>query len=255
MKQDVGADRKSGAKRFYKAASTRALGDGHSVVLDGRAVRTPGGATLVLPTAGLASAIAAEWDAQGATVEPATMPLTRLAATTIDRVMPAPATVADELAAWGGSDLVCYRADSPVSLAERQRLRWQPLVDWARQRHRAALAVTSGVMPVEQPERAVAALRGALHGFDACALMTVHAVTLGTGSLVVALALADGRLTGQEAFEAGALEDLYALEVWGEDAAARRALLALNAEILAAQRFHALSRPDRGSLAGRDGKG
>ena len=231
-------------KRFYRDCGVAPGERGVLVTLDGRAMTTPKRAALDLPTRALARAIAAEWAAQGEEVDPASMPLTRLAATAIDRVAAErPAGVAD-LAAYGGSDLVCYRAEAPRALVERQHEVWQPLVRWFATRHGAMLAVTRGIVPIGQPEPAVAALRRVLDAMDDFETAAVFAVAVSTGSLIVALALLDGRLTGREAFEAGCLDDLYALETWGEDREARDRLDRLRDDILAVERFLGLLRAE-----------
>ena len=229
-------------KRFYDDCSVAPGERGVLVTLDGRAAKTPGRAALELPTRALARAVATEWSAQGEDVEPASMPLTRLAATAIDRVAAErPATTAG-LIAYGASDLICYRAEAPPALVERQRAAWRPLVLWAAERHGATLSTTHGIVPIEQPAPAAAALRRVLDALDDFETAAVFSVAAATGSLIVALALMDGRLTGREAFEAGCLDDLHALDVWGEDWEARDRLNRLAADILAAERFLGLLR-------------
>ena len=145
-------------KRFYQSAG---IGEGapHPVLLDGRAVKTPAGGTLAAPVKPLAEAIAAEWNAQGERIEPATMPLTRLANTIIDGVAPNPEPIADEIVKYLGSDLVCYRADAPEGLVAAQARHWDPVLAWTREAHGARFVLSEGVMFVAQPESAVAAAR------------------------------------------------------------------------------------------------
>ncbi|MGY8997024.1 MAG: ATP12 family chaperone protein [Alphaproteobacteria bacterium] len=229
-------------KRFYKTCAS-AIGEGGFVVtLDDRPVRTPARAVLTVPTAGLADAIAREWDGQGEEVKPLTMPLMRLATTAIDRVATQRGAILDDLAAYGGSDLLCYRAEQPRELVERQSAQWQPLIDWAASEHDAILAVTGSLVAVQQPEPALRALRQPLEALDSFSLVSSHTVTSSTGSLVVALALLAGRIDGKTAFELGALDDLYALEVWGEDKEARERLNGVQGTILAAEHLLALVR-------------
>ena len=159
------------------------------------------------------------------------------------------------LSAYGRSDLVCFRADHPEALVERQTACWQPLVNWIALRHDAVLAVTTGVMPLEQPRAAVLALERVLDPLDCFHLVVLHTVATQTGSLVIALALLAGRLTGEEAFSAGALDDLWSLETWGRDAEAERALEARKTDILAAERFLRHLRDGDTSLAGSHGSG
>ena len=229
-------------KRFYKTCAVKPDEAGYIVTLDDRPVRTPARAVLTVPTPALAQAIAEEWDGQGEKVEPFTMPLMRLATTALDRVANRRDAILDDLASYGGSDLVCYRAQHPRELVERQNIHWQPLVDWVASEHDALLAVTSGLVAVPQPEPALKALRRPLEALDPFALVAAHTVTSSTGSLVITLALLAGRIDGRQAFELGTLDDLYALEVWGEDKEARERLDGLQGTILAAERMLALAR-------------
>src|SRR5881392_2104003 len=144
-------------KRVYKQAAARAAEGGWGVALDGRPMRTPARHELVVPSAALAEAIAAEWDAQQDDIRPATMPLTRLAATAIDRTRAQRDLVIAETANYAGTDLVCYRAERPPELIARQQAEWQPLLDWAMQRYDASLAVTNGVLPQPQSPAALKA--------------------------------------------------------------------------------------------------
>src|ERR1051325_1432654 len=148
-------------KRFYENA---AIGDGppYAVLLDGRVVKTPAGGTLAASSAAVAQAIAAEWNAQGERIDPATMPLTRLANTVIDGVAPNPQPVAEEVAKYLGSDLVCYRADAPEGLVAAQARHWDSVLAWTRAAHGARFVVSEGVMFVAQPEGAIAAVRAVI---------------------------------------------------------------------------------------------
>ena len=227
-------------KRFYKDAGVTAAGGGYGVTLDGRAIRTPARLNLTLPTRPLADAVAGEWIAQGDEVEPETMPMMRLASTAIDRVAPQRNGVIDEIAGYARTDLLCYRADTPESLVARQAAIWQPLLDWAALELDAALAVTSGVIPIDQPEDAVAALRSAVAENDEFALAGLHGLTTVTGSLVVALAVRDGRVTVEDACAASFLDEEWQAEVWGRDLEAEARRARLREDIGAVGRFLAL---------------
>lgn len=224
-------------KRFYKAAGIAAQDDGFAVTLDGRAVRTPAGQPLRLPTRALAKAVAAEWQAQGDNVEPDTMPLMQLGATALDRVAAHREAIIDELLRFAASDLLCYRAEEPAELVERQRLVWQPLLDWAAAHHGAALLVTSGVMPVTQPVEALTALRRPVAALDDWRLTALQAMTAATGSLLLGLALLDGRLDADHGFAAAQLDELYQSELWGDDPEAESRRSRLHADIAAAARL------------------
>ncbi|MCG8692834.1 MAG: hypothetical protein MI806_16655 [Minwuiales bacterium] len=224
-------------KRFYKQVETAEEAGGYAVTLDGRPIRTPAKAALLLPSPGLAEAVAAEWREQGETVQPADMPIMRLASTAIDRVAGRREEVVDTVAAFGGSDLLCYRAEGPAELAARQAAAWQPLLDWLAERHGVALSVTAGIVHVQQSAESLAALRSIVAGYDDFALTALHTATAACGSLVVGLALVDGRLGPDEAFQAGQVDEAYQAEKWGEDAEAAKARRILAAEIEAAARF------------------
>jgi chaperone required for assembly of F1-ATPase len=168
------------------------------------------------------------------------MPLTRLAATAIDRTAPHRDKVVNEIAGYAGTDLVCYRADRPAALARRQAAVWQPLLDWATARYDAALAVTAGVVPRAQSPAALRAYAAAVAAQDSFTLTALHLLTAGCGSLVIALAVLEGRLGADEAFAASQLDETFQLEAWGEDAEAAARRRALAADIEAAAQFLAL---------------
>jgi len=225
-------------KRFYKLASVVDAEDGgHGVALDGRPIRTPGGAMLTAPTAGLAEAIAAEWAAQDDEIRPSTMPMMRLAATAIDRIGTERATIVDQVAAYGGSDLLCYRAESPAPLIDRQAALWQPILDWAAEVHGARLAVTHGITHVSQDQVALGALRAAVDDLDDCRLAAVSHLTASCGSLVIALAIAARHIGAAEATAASQLDEQWQAEQWGEDAEATQRHDNLAREIGDAARF------------------
>jgi chaperone required for assembly of F1-ATPase len=227
-------------KRFYEQVGVTAVADGYAIRLDGREVRTPGKARLVLPSAGLAEAVAAEWAAQGEHIVPASMPLMSLACTAVDQVAPKRDAVVGELLDYAGSDLLCYRADRPEGLVARQAKVWQPLLDWAARELDAPLGVTVGIRHEPQPEDALAALRRAVEGLDDLSLAALDCATRAAGSLIVALALHRGRLGAEAAFEAAELDATYQIELWGEDPEATRRRAAVLADLAAARRLFEL---------------
>jgi chaperone required for assembly of F1-ATPase len=229
-------------KRVYEQVTTRRVDSGWGVALDGRPMRTPGKNELVVPSEKLAAAIAAEWDAQQDDIRPTTMPLTRLAATAIDRTAPRRDRVVDEIAGYAGTDLVCYRAEHPAPLVARQHAVWQPLIDWAALRYDAALAVTSGVIPKRQSPAALKAFAAAVAAQDVLRLTALHALTAACGSLVIALAVLEDRLDATEAFAASQLDETFQIEVWGEDAEAAARRRRRWSEMQAASRLLALLR-------------
>jgi chaperone required for assembly of F1-ATPase len=229
-------------KRFYTAVDVRAVEDGFAITLDGRIIKTPGGARLVVPTHDLAGAIAGEWAAQEKNIKPDTMPLARLAIAAIDQVRPDRQAIVDRLLGYVGTDLVCYRAESPADLAIRQEAAWRPLLVWANAACGASFIVTTGVMPVSQPPATRLALQAAMEPFDDMEIAALASATAVTGSLVIALALAAGCVDAEEAFAAAMVDELFQVERWGEDAEAMARRQILRREIQAAARFFDLVR-------------
>lgn len=229
-------------KRFYTEAGLAAHGTGFRLTLDGRPANTPARNPLALPTQPLAEAVAAEWAAQVAVIDPATMPLTRLANTAIDGVAPRLGAVADDLAAYAGTDLLAYRAGEPDRLVRAQTEAWDPVLDWAHDALGARIILGEGVMHVTQPDTAVAALRRAIDAVeDPFRLAALHTLTTLTGSLVLALAVLHGHLSPDAAWAAAHVDETYQASVWGrdEEAEARHALR--RAEFEAAARLAALA--------------
>jgi chaperone required for assembly of F1-ATPase len=229
-------------KRIYRKAEAVQAAGGHSVALDGRLVKTPGRRDLIVPSPALAAAITVEWEDQHEEIRREAMPLTRLAGATIDRDPAQREAVVRQVADYAGTDLVCYRAAHPPALAARQQGVWQPLLDWAIERYAAPLTVTSGVIPSSQPAASLAAFAATVTAYEDFALTALHAATAACGSLVIALALVEGRLDAAEAFAASQLDESFQIEAWGEDREQSERRAALSAEIAAAARFLALLR-------------
>lgn len=228
------------AKRFYQQATHGEQPDGWAVLLDQRPVRTPAGKPFRVPSATLAAAVAAEWQAQEQEIRPDTMPLTRLCMNAIDQITDRRGDVLEEVLRYAGSDLICYRAVEPEALIERQQRHWQPLADWLVQAFGATLVVTSGLMPVAQPADALAAIRRAVEPLDGFRLTALAMATGAAGSLAVALALVHGRLDGDGAFEICQLDETFQIEQWGEDYEAADKRAALKADLSAIARFLSL---------------
>ena len=207
-------------KRFYQTVAVTEGSEGFGVTLDGKSLRSPGKHALTLPTRALAAAVAAEWESQGEAIKPDTMPLMALACTAIDLPTGKRDAVAAEAVNYAGTDLLCYRAEWPESLVLRERAVWQPLLDWASDMFDAPLRVTAGIVPVEQPADSLKALRAVLDGLDTPTLVAVADLTSCCGSLVLALALWDGRIDAAGAYEATELDERHQNERWGEDAEA-----------------------------------
>lgn len=225
-------------KRFYKEASASAAADGgYTVLLDGKAVKTPKRAVLSLPNLPLAEAVTEEWCAQGETIEPRTMPLTRLAFAALDVVMPERERIAAEILKYARSDLLCYRAEHPPELVAKQAHTWDPLLDWAAETYGARLNVGFGIKHVPQPPDAIAQLEQAVGRYEEFELTVLHTATTIGGSLILALALAERELNASEAFAAATLDETFQAEKWGRDAEAEQRRQRLLAELRAAERF------------------
>lgn len=211
-------------KKFWKIAAVTPTDDGHSITLDGRPLRTPARDILLVPQADLAAAIAAEWDAQGDEIDPASMPMTGLANASIDLAGPNPAEFAAPIAEYAVSDLLCYReARDPILQAE-QAAAWNPILNWAEQHYGIEFTITQGVLPVDQPAATIAALQAAVMALPAAQLVALAPLTTISGSLVTALAVIHRAFDGGKLWNAVALDDLYQEKRWGEDAEATKML-------------------------------
>lgn len=205
-------------KRFYEAATVVAAPEGFLIHLDGRPVRTPARAPLALPSAQLCAAVAAEWATQGENVDPRTMPMTGLANAALDQVAPNHAAFADGIAAYGESDLLCYRADSPATLIARQSESWDPLLEWAQSRYDVAFRVTQGIVHVAQPSETIARLGAVVAGFDPFLLAGLSTLVTLSGSLVCGLAMVEGDWDVGRVWAAAELDEAWQASQWGEDA-------------------------------------
>lgn len=221
-------------KRFYKAATA---GEDGAILLDGRPVRTPGRAPLIVPRASLAEAIAAEWTAQGEEIDPRAMPLTGLANAAIDRVAPDAAAFAKPLALHAETDLLCYRAEEPPELIAAEAAAWDPLLAWARRRYDVHFEVVRGIVHRPQPEATIARLGEALAARDMFALAAMNPLVTIGGSLVAALALAEDAIAAAAAFDATHVDELWQARRWGEDVLATTARAARRRDFLAAAEF------------------
>ncbi len=227
-------------KRFWTAASVAPVEGGFTVLLDGRGVKTPAKAPLVVPSEALARLIAAEWDAQVEKVAPETMPATRAANSALDKVAVQFDQVAEMLAEYGGTDLLCYRAEGPAELVARQAAGWDPLLDWASDRYGAPLVATAGVMFIAQPPGSLAALRRAVFDQTPFQLAALHDLIAITGSLILGLAVAEGRLSPDEAFDLSRIDEHWQIEQWGEDEEAAALEASKRQALHEAARFYGL---------------
>lgn len=221
-------------KRFWKRAHVERVEGGWLIRLDHRPVRTPARRPCVVPVAGMADGIAAEWEAQQERVDPLSMPLTRAASTCLDRVAPEIDAVRRSVAGYGGTDLLCYRAPGPARLVARQARGWDPLLDWAAEALGARLVTAEGVMHIAQPPEAVARLGAEVRALDAWELTALAELTTLGGSLVLALAVLHGRLAPAEAWTLSRIDEQWNIDQWGEDAEAARQAARREADFLAA---------------------
>lgn len=231
-------------KRFYDTVSCAPFEDrsGYGVWLDQRQLMTPGRTALQLETASLAEAIAGEWRTQGERIDAATMPLTRFANTSQDRVLGREAEIVDEIVSFAGSDLLCYRAERPAPLVAQQAAAWDPVLTWAEQDLGARLRVVTGVMFVEQPEAALSAIHRHTAPYGAANLTAIHNMTTLTGSCVLALSVAAEVSSPEAAWTAAHVDEDWQISQWGEDFEASARREHRTGEFLAAARYLALAR-------------
>lgn len=224
-------------KRFWKEVTVEHEGDGWGIRLNGRPVKTPARAALVVPTSALAEAIADEWRSVEEKIDPRAMPLTGLANAAIDRVAPAKGTFAEGIGRYAEADLACYRAEGPRGLIERQEQSWDALLGWARRRYDVDFATTSGLMHVAQPPATVEQLSHAVAALDAFRLAGLSPLVTIGGSLLAALAVLEKALSPEQAWDAVTVDDRWQLEQWGSDAEAEAALENRRGDFFAAARF------------------
>ena len=223
-------------KRFWTDAEVVEDG-GFGIALDGRRLKTPARVDLAVPTRDLAEAVADEWREAGAEIDPRAMPLTGLANAAIDRVAADPEAFAAGLAKYGEADLLCYRAESPATLTERQDQLWGPLLGWARRRYDVDFTITAGVTHVPQPQATVERLAHAVAALDPFRLAGLSPLVTIGGSLIAALAIAEEAIAAEEAWDAVSVDERWQLEQWGADVDAQAALDNRRREFLAAAKF------------------
>lgn len=204
-------------KRFWKVTEVGKVDGGYEVLLDGRKLRTPAKSELIVPSSEIAQKIAHEWDVQEDVVDPDSMPVTRMANSAIDKVAPQFELVAEMIAAYGGTDLLCYRADSPKELVAHQEVVWTPYLDWAKAEFDAALIHGAGVMHITQSEQSIANLRARVFAFSSFELAAFHDLVAISGSLVLGLAAVAKREDPKTIWEVSRLDEIWQESQWGED--------------------------------------
>ena len=224
-------------KRFWTAVDVAEGEGGWSVTLDGRTPKTPAHAKLTLPTEAAARLVAAEWAAQGEFIDPGTMPATRLASTAIDRVSQVREAVAEEIAAFAGSDLLCYVADHPTSLAAEQGRDWTPWRDWAALELGVVLEAAEGIIHRPQDPAAIARVQDLALRLDDFALTGLATAVPLLGSAVLGLAVHRGALSGEAAFDLSRLDEAFQERQWGVDAEAAERTAGRRAEAVMLDRW------------------
>jgi len=229
-------------KRFYAAATVADLENGSfGIELDGRPVKTPAGRALAVPSRALADAIAAEWNAQGDKILPASLPLTRLANSAVDGVAVREGEVVQDILNYAASDLLCYRAEAPAGLVTEQARLWDPILDWVRAEYDAPFNIGAGVKHLEQPAASLDAVHKVISGFGPFRLAALHAMTTLTGSGLIALARAKGFLDTGAAWEAAHVDENWQASRWGEDFEAAERQKRRFTEFSNASRFYDLA--------------
>jgi chaperone required for assembly of F1-ATPase len=228
-------------KRFWTKAATLPADGGFAVALDGRRVKTPAKRPLVLPTLAMAQAVAEEWDAQAGTIDPASMPVTRAANAALDKVATQFDEVAGLIAAYGGSDLLCYRATGPEPLVRRQARGWNPMLDWADRTFGARLLPTAGIVHKDQDPAALAALTLAVQGQTIWGLTALHDLVGISGSLVLGLAALSDDHDPEDLWRLSRIDEDWQAELWGHDDDAADLAESKRRDFLAAHRFWRLS--------------
>jgi len=215
---------------------------GFGVALDGKMIKTPGRVPIAVPMRVLAEAIAEEWRAQEGEVRPHTMAMMQLAATVIDHLPVNRPAIEAAILRFAETDTVCYRAEpgQPTELVRLQKALWDPLLEWVRERYGVTLKTTEGILPIAQPREALETLAEIVAAMDAWRLGAFQSAAASSGSVVIGLALVDGRIDADEAFAAAELDSGFEIDRWGEDAEATRRRVVVAADLAAARRFHDL---------------
>ncbi|MGI9485745.1 MAG: ATP12 family chaperone protein [Geminicoccaceae bacterium] len=224
-------------KRFYKTTGVDVADGGFRVLLDGRSLKTPAKAELLLPIEGLAEVVAEEWEQQAEEIEPDAMPITRLATTALDRMPALRGAAVQEIADYAGTDLVCYRAPDPDELVRRQHEAWQPALDWMAKRYDIAFDLTVSLVPTAQPEATLTDVRKVIEVIEDWPLVGVHGATTSLGSVVLALALWHGELDADAATDASLVDELFEIERWGQERDATRRHEVLRRDVRGIARF------------------
>ncbi len=230
-------------KRFYKVVRIQEEENRFSITLDDRRLKSPGQKPLLIPNRSLAEGIANEWIDQGDIIDPTQMPFMCLAATTVDRVITHRDQVIDIITAYAETDLLCYWAEQPEELIRNQELSWKPLLNWCSEGLKAPLLITKGIMPISQSRKSICSLRNRVANYDNFSLAAIHELTGYSGSIVIALAIAEGYISVEKGIEAAQIDNVFQLERWGEDGDARSRILEIEKAMTLADQFLKLCNP------------
>jgi len=233
----AGSKPEPGPKRMFEVAASVPMDAGYAIQLDGRTVKTPARNVLTVPSSALAVGIVEEWNAQGERIDHQSMPMTRFANTALDNVRGREDDIVDEIAAFAGNDLLCYRGDTPESLVAAQNEAWDDVLDWVRDRYGVRFSLAVGVIHVPQPEETQTAMRTAIDAHDAFALTGLHNMTTLSGSALLALAVAEGRFDVEDAWRRAHADEDWQILQWGDDAEAMARRAYRGGEFAAASRF------------------
>jgi chaperone required for assembly of F1-ATPase len=224
-------------KRFYTDVTVGEGEGGWSVLLDGRAVKTPAKQLLQAPTRALAEMLAAEWDAQGERIDAPRMPLNRLSFVALDLMRDAHAATVAEVTRYATTDLLCFRAPEPTELVAAQAAAWDPMLAWSEAELGARLVAATGVLPIDQDPVALQAIHARARTLDPWRLTGLAHATAVSGSAVLGFALLLGRLDGETAHALSTLDEAWQASHWGEDAEATERLEGLRGELVAVERL------------------
>ncbi|MGL4637697.1 MAG: ATP12 family chaperone protein [Beijerinckiaceae bacterium] len=205
-------------KRFFKKVTVVAESNRFAIKLDGRGAKTPGRKVLDLPTQAAANLVAAEWETQKDVIDPHVMPVTRIVNTALDNVVDQMVAVAEDIAAYSGSDLVCYRAEQPEGLVQMQAQHWDPVLHWSEAVLKAPFVRAKGILHVQQADQSVqriAYVVGAIR--DPIALSCLHVLTTMSGSCLLALMLAHKAISVDAAWTATNVDEDWTTKLWGQD--------------------------------------
>ena len=228
------------AKRFWKETQVTKTDEGWVITLDGRAVKTPAGKSVILSSQKLADAVGAEWKAQKDQIVPATMPHFRYVVTAVDRVTPQRADVISQLVGFSGNDLLCYRDPDQMALASEQNMRWNPLLEWAENEHGLKLQIGASIMPIKQADDIVQIAEQLLLGKDDFRLAGVYNLISLSGSFIIGIAIEQGRITAEEGYHLAFLDELWQVQKWGSDAEAEDRRQTIKKDMMDAIRYLSL---------------